>query len=400
SILSFCLFSETSTFESNSQDRITISYKGSPSYFFTERTDLRRYDNGKYVGLTSREVKAYILAEENKSQDVFCYDGNFYVLEKTVRSLKNVSPTFNDAIPSVFEISKEGELFMKEDNGYPSFRSFPSFPKTKIKIGDSWEAVATRTVDPLNKSVFTRIPLYIRYTYLKDEVRDGEEVYLIKAEWATRYGNAIIQKEGDETPRFDVAGDPLLVSATGRHSATMHISKKTGRAIVIRDSVDETFSYKDGKNIQFKGTISLFTEYPPFVEKEKIIPVVEKVPEVRQEPSSSGLKIILENLRFKADSAELLQGEEERLDRIAASLKLASASLFLVEGHTASTGNERGEKQLSLERAHSIVEELTKRGISMEKFICKGSGSEKPIATNDSPDGRAKNRRVEITILE
>ncbi|MBR7064958.1 MAG: hypothetical protein IKI31_07425, partial [Treponema sp.] len=162
----------------NANVKDVISYTGSPSYFLTERTDLRRYDNGKYIGLTSREVKAYIAAEKNTLQNVYNYDGNFYVLEKTVRSLKNVAPSFNDAIPSVFQITNEGELLMQVDNGYPSFRSFPFFPKTKIKIGQSWERWACRTVDPLQKGVFTRIPMYVRYTYVADEKRGDEDVYL------------------------------------------------------------------------------------------------------------------------------------------------------------------------------------------------------------------------------
>ena len=105
-------------------------------------------------------------------------------------------------------------------------------------------------------------------------------------------------------------------------------------------------------------------------------------------------------MQFKPNSSELLPGEENRLNQIAKVLKQAKNSMFLVEGHTASTGNISGEKQLSVERAYTIAEELIKRGISAEKFIYKGSGSSKPIATNETPEGMAKNRRVEITILE
>jgi outer membrane protein OmpA-like peptidoglycan-associated protein len=71
-----------------------------------------------------------------------------------------------------------------------------------------------------------------------------------------------------------------------------------------------------------------------------------------------------------------------------------------VEGHSASTGNPSGEKQLSLERAKAIVDALTKRGISAKQFIYIGCGSENPIADNSTTEGKAINRRVEITILE
>ena len=71
-----------------------------------------------------------------------------------------------------------------------------------------------------------------------------------------------------------------------------------------------------------------------------------------------------------------------------------------MEGHTASTGNEKGEQRLSEERARNIALELSKRGIAEDKFICKGSGGRKPVASNATPEGKARNRRVEITILE
>jgi outer membrane protein OmpA-like peptidoglycan-associated protein len=56
--------------------------------------------------------------------------------------------------------------------------------------------------------------------------------------------------------------------------------------------------------------------------------------------------------------------------------------------------------QLSVERAQSIIAELTARGISADRFIYKGSGGTKPLGDNSSEEGRRLNRRVEITILE
>ena len=72
----------------------------------------------------------------------------------------------------------------------------------------------------------------------------------------------------------------------------------------------------------------------------------------------------------------------------------------MIEGHTASTGYETGELKLSKERADSIAAALSSRGIGSERFICKGSGGKKPIVPNDTAEGKALNRRVEITILD
>ncbi len=400
---------------------VQITYCGGRNYSLVERTDLRRYDNNKYVGLVSREVRSFIVNDGN------LYDGSFYVDEGTKHQNVSVAQEIHESIPSTFRITSDGNLVMIEDNGFPTFRSFPAFPKTKIKKGDSWTGRAVRSVDPLNKGVFTKIPMEVLYTYIGDETVRGEEVFVFSAKWATRYGISY----------FDFGGDQNLKSANGSHNATMYVSKATGYAIVVRDSVNENFIYKDGNSVSFRGTISLFTEYPPAVDRAKIIeslqrvalvsndkdeadslakPVNESRPLVASKPKNpdssaknsnikventpAGIRLTIQNLKFKADSAELLPGEEKRLDQIASVLKEAQNSQFLVEGHTAATGNEKGEMKLSAERARAIAEALSKKGISASKFITKGSGARKPVADNATPEGKAMNRRVEITILE
>lgn len=467
---------------------VLLKYNGSGSYVYIERTDVRRYDNGKYTGLVSREVRSFIaptsVPSGGKISDRY-YDGSFFIDEATKRNSREVNVGINGAVPSSFKISSDGILTMLVDNGYPSFRSFPAFTNQRISIGDKWQAKAERVVDPLNKGIFTKLPILVEYTYLKDELFHGEEVYVFSAQWATRYGISY----------WDFAGDKDLKSAQGSHKATMYVSKKSGNALVVRDMVDETFIYNDGNIYSFKGSISMFTEYPPAYDKNKLIPALQRVASVSEkeikeilekpvnesswiesekkssgsiekndfesgansrrnnsyaekkiaknenqtygaknhpqkkkdsadeiqskisagknsssnsksekkvivENTAAGIRLTMQNLNFKPDSSELLPGENERLDQIAQVLKEVPDQMFLVEGHTASVGYEKGEMKLSVERANSVANALVQRGIPREKFICKGSGGTKPIADNSTQEGKAKNRRVEITILE
>lgn len=467
---------------------VLLKYNGSGSYVYIERTDVRRYDNGKYTGLVSREIRSFIaptsVPSGGKISDRY-YDGSFFIDEATKRNSREVNLGINGAVPSSFKISSDGILTMLVDNGYPSFRSFPAFTNQRISIGDKWQAKAERVVDPLNKGIFTKLPILVEYTYLKDELFHGEEVYVFSAQWATRYGISY----------WDFTGDKDLKSAQGSHKATMYVSKKSGNALVVRDMVDETFIYNDGNIYSFKGSISMFTEYPPAYDKNNLIPALQRVASVSEkeikeilekpvnesiwieseknssgsiekndfesgansrrnnsyaekkiaknenqtygaknhpqkkkdsadeiqskisagknsssnsksekkvivENTAAGIRLTMQNLNFKPDSAELLPGENERLDQIAQVLKEVPEQMFLVEGHTASVGYEKGEMKLSVERANSVANALIQRGIPREKFICKGSGGTKPIADNSTPEGKAKNRRVEITILE
>jgi OmpA-OmpF porin, OOP family len=88
------------------------------------------------------------------------------------------------------------------------------------------------------------------------------------------------------------------------------------------------------------------------------------------------------------------------LEAIAAILKgHAEIGRIRVEGHTDNVGSAAYNKDLSQRRAQSVVDALVARGVARERLVPVGFGFERPIAPNASPLGRAKNRRVEFTIL-
>lgn len=154
---------------------VKLHYSGKGGYSLVERTNLRRYVNGKYVGLTSREVRSFVSPSEpplmrfkakgSVYENDQWYDGSFYVMEETLRNSQAAGAGIHEAVQSVFHISKNGQLTMYKDNGYPSFRSFPAYTAEKVSFGESWKAVAERSVDPLNKGVFTKIPMQVLYTF-------------------------------------------------------------------------------------------------------------------------------------------------------------------------------------------------------------------------------------------
>lgn len=112
-----------------------------------------------------------------------------------------------------------------------------------------------------------------------------------------------------------------------------------------------------------------------------------------------GLKLTMYDVRFIADSDQLLSDETDRLDSIASALRMAGGSArFVIEGHTASVGKPQGEQELSVKRAARIAEELAKRGIATERIESTGYGGTRPVAPNTTDEGRALNRRVEIIV--
>jgi outer membrane protein OmpA-like peptidoglycan-associated protein len=129
--------------------------------------------------------------------------------------------------------------------------------------------------------------------------------------------------------------------------------------------------------------------------------VENKIPAIVARDTPRGIQISIQDLNFQADTAVLLPSETGRLDAIADSLRGFSEEDYsiAVEGHAASTGQPEGELTISLDRAQTIVNELVTRGISQTIFSVRGFGSTRPIAENETPEGRAQNRRVEITII-
>ncbi|MCM1322466.1 MAG: OmpA family protein [Bacteroides sp.] len=128
-----------------------------------------------------------------------------------------------------------------------------------------------------------------------------------------------------------------------------------------------------------------------------------KIPDTEIQDTYKGIQLSLSNIRFEADSAVILPGENDRLNAIAESLKNVmkdTAITIQVEGHTASVGKPAGEQRLSVERAQTIINQLVNRGIPEYIFASpQGYGGTIPLADNSSAEGRAKNRRVELIIL-
>ena len=102
---------------------------------------------------------------------------------------------------------------------------------------------------------------------------------------------------------------------------------------------------------------------------------------------------------FATNSADINANFYSVLDQVAATLGEFNQTVIEVAGHTDSTGSRAYNMTLSERRAGSVVSYLSGRGIARERMIAVGAGPDHPVDTNDTSEGRAQNRRVEITIV-
>ena len=113
-----------------------------------------------------------------------------------------------------------------------------------------------------------------------------------------------------------------------------------------------------------------------------------------------GIKITFESgLLFDVDKAALKPASEESLENLAVILNKYKDTEILLEGHTDATGGEEHNLELSRSRAQSVAIYLESQQVIPTRFTIMGYGESQPIATNDTKDGRAENRRVEVAIF-
>lgn len=104
------------------------------------------------------------------------------------------------------------------------------------------------------------------------------------------------------------------------------------------------------------------------------------------------------DVSFDVNSDVVLPGLYNELDRIAQILVKYPDTTIVVEGHTDSSGSDVYNQQLSERRALSVQRLLVQRGVSESRISTIGYGETRPVATNNTPEGRQMNRRVEIRV--
>jgi outer membrane protein OmpA-like peptidoglycan-associated protein len=118
---------------------------------------------------------------------------------------------------------------------------------------------------------------------------------------------------------------------------------------------------------------------------------------VKEEPRGTVITLA-GGVLFASNKSQLLPGATQSLDTIAEALKDQDDKRVLIEGHTDSRGSDATNQALSKARADSVAAHLISRGVTAERVTAVGLGPSRPVADNNTAEGRANNRRVEIVI--
>ncbi len=164
---------------------------------------------------------------------------------------------------------------------------------------------------------------------------------------------------------------------SGRFTVVLPSGKRYGVSAQPLDSLNYAFQ---SMHFDLKG----LKEYE---EKRIDVPIT---------PIRKGESFVLKNIFFDFNSARLKPESKLELDRLVKLLKRRPDLKIVIEGHTDIIGSEEYNQKLSERRAKAVADYLINKGIDPKRIRTVGYGSRKPVAPNDTPEGRAKNRRVEI----
>ncbi|NPA69007.1 MAG: OmpA family protein, partial [Chlorobi bacterium] len=189
-------------------------------------------------------------------------------------------------------------------------------------------------------------------------------------------------------------GVEALVEITNLSTNEKIIRKvKTGKngklKIKLRDGTQYEISVKPKGYAFYNTTVDLVDENADYTLTAEL------------KPLKKDTKIELNDINFETNSADLNESSFEELDRLVELLKTNSNMIIELAAHTDDVGSEAYNLKLSYRRAESVKEYLLEKGIPEEQIIAKGYGESKPaFLPANTEENRAKNRRVELKVIE
>ncbi len=298
-----------------------------------------------------------------------------------------------------FRQSPQGIQTVPADSFVPQVRNVPTFPEHEVSPGDTWRSPGIEVYDfregfEIQDPV--RIPIDVDYEYLGPAEFEGRRYDVI----GMRYN--LFHRPGPHAPEADE-----IRLMTARFSQRLYWDTFAGRPAYYEETYNLFIQFTDGTRVEYRGTADGRVVDAPELDRDAVRESIarsiidENLEDATVRSDEDGVTIALEDIRFEPDSAELMESELVKLDWLAAILREHPDRDVLITGHTALAGTPEGRQHLSEERAAAVGEFLIDAGVrTRDQLMYRGRGAEEPVAPNDTVEGRRRNRRVEITILE
>lgn len=323
----------------------------------------------------------------------------FMTTEDSTGSRTGAKFSYGEEYKSVFHRTKNGIYTISDEYFMPTVRDVPVFPDKKLSPGDKWTAQGHEAHDL--RRIFGletpyKVPFIAEYKYLGKEEEGNLHVFKVKYNMKMR----VPQNQIPQTEDYPVA-------MNGFSDETVFWDLEKGAIDHYSENFRIIMETATGAVLEFSGTAQAeVTEFERTATEENLSAVQKKVSDmgiqnVTVSKGEKGLTLSLENIKFQADSAELLDSEKMKLEQIAQILEAWPENDILVTGHTALAGTAKMRQELSEQRARAVADYMILLGVRDRFHIfTQGFGATRPVAPNTTEEGKARNRRVEITIMD
>ncbi len=350
-------------------------------------------DINNRITVSVSDVRAATATESASAR----HDCTFMTSERTTK------PTFSwgREYESIFRRNEVGIYDIADTYFMPVVRNVPVFPARDVKPGESWTGTGEEAHDLRDQFGIAkpfRVPFNVTYTYSGPVERDGKKLHLILAEYTLFY---------DSPPKIAATGKDYPVTTMGYSKQRIYWDNELGMIPFYNEDFRIQLLLASGTVFEFRGTAEATVTETELMDRDKIVKDMNNeisrmgIENTSAASTDEGITISIENIQFEADSSRLLPSEKEKIKKLSALLERYPDKELLVSGHTALAGTAGSRQKLSEERAEAVARFLVEGGVRSEYNVyTRGFGAEKPVAPNDSEANRARNRRVEITILE
>lgn len=298
---------------------------------------------------------------------------------------------------SVF-IHPDGKTLFFSSEGHKSMGGFDIFKSRYDKKKNKWSKPENigYPINSTDDDINFVISASGKHAYFSSYKKDGlgeKDIYIITYPDTAKTAVACILKGTiyDEITKKQLEAEIELVDNTLNQTiASFKSNSATGKYLI---------SLPGGKNYGIAVKKDGYLFHSENFDIPETFNYQEFVKDVGLKSIAVGSKIILNNIFYDFDKATLRPESTSELERLISMLKEITTMKIEIAGHTDSKGADDYNLKLSQSRAQSVVDYLSSHGIDKSRINAKGYGKSKPIASNDTDEGRQLNRRTEFEIL-
>ncbi len=295
---------------------------------------------------------------------------------------------------------------VSESHFVPMVRNVPYFPKDRdFRIGERWFGRGEEVHDMSKQIGYPkpfRIPISVEHEYVGPVQKEGKNYQHIRVLY--KYSQFIPKAFLANAPKDQPAAQRLR----GEFNQDIYWDEELGMPAFYKETYKISLDFENRRTYVFKGRAEANLVEAKPMDKEKVEDDLRKklaekgLSEIKVRRSDKGVTLSIDNVQFVADSDSILPGQDEKLKKIGEIVQSYPDRDIALVGHTAGVSNNPDDGlPLSRLRAKALADYLIKGGFrKAEGLIVEGRGAHEPLASNDTWEGRAQNRRVEITILE